>query len=158
MDGPSVIFGPGHRSVRHDVKKIRTDPEYIPLKFREKYGLQLTRNIMLDHTTLDKNPTRRKKGKERILVSGRGIAHISHVILSNLQLSDTDNIEIPYIVCPDIVLLYNPERFDKLIGNLKLLLARLLLKRGDLDEARQILRLSEGLITTTTGEVAPEVG
>lgn len=139
MDDPRAIFGPGHRSVRHDVKKIRSDPNYIPLKFRKKYGLELATNIMFDHIILDKQYSKRGKCKGKLLISGRGITYIPQVILNNLRLDKSNRMEIPYLVCPNIVLLYNPNHLDKLADNLKLLLAKILFKQGDLNNLQQIL-------------------
>ena len=57
MDEPYELYGPSHRWIRHDIRKLRSDPRYIPQEFVDKYGLELTRNIMVDHILLDKHIT-----------------------------------------------------------------------------------------------------
>jgi len=47
MDEPIKLYGPNHRHVRHDPN------QQIPIEFILKYGLELARNIMLDHLLED---------------------------------------------------------------------------------------------------------
>ncbi len=47
MDEPSQIYGSSHRWTRHDLA-------LIPQKFIKEYGLELARQIMLDHILLDR--------------------------------------------------------------------------------------------------------
>lgn len=156
IDFPVTLFGPGHRDIRHNLK-------FIPQGFIDKYGKEMCKNIILDHLVLDKKKDQNTKYKRSsgytIVAVDKGTAHIPDILFYNLEIehpkyTESRRAEIPYLICPDIVLLYNPERFDKLIDNLKLLLARLLLKRGNPDEVRQML--SEGLTSDTTGKVASQ--
>ncbi len=87
---------------------------------------------------------RRKRKPNTLLLSRKGVAHIPDVIRYNLQVKGR---KIPYLICPDIVLLYNPDGLDKLAENLEFLLAKVYHMNGDLDKVRGIIN--------TTGKVAP---
>lgn len=148
MDFPVSLFGAGHRGFRHNL-------EFIPQGFIDKHGKEMCTNIILDHLVLDKKDQVTKYTRSSgntIVVIDRGTTHIPDVFLYNLEIThpkhtESRRAEIPYIICPDIVLLYNPDRLDKLAENLEYLLAKVYHMDGNLDKVRELI--------DTTGEVVP---
>jgi len=73
IDEPSELYGASHRWVRHNIRKLRSDPNYIPKEFVEKYGEELARNIMIDHILLDKHITGERPKLQPLAQQGIGL-------------------------------------------------------------------------------------
>lgn len=58
MDEPAKIYGSVHRLLRHEL-------DWIPKQFIDKYGEDLTRNIMLDHVSFDKKSISLRRTPEK---------------------------------------------------------------------------------------------
>lgn len=66
MDEPSRLYGPSHRWVRHQNNDVRNPPQI----YVDEYGLERTRDVMMDHILLDGRGSKRTNARANSHLEG----------------------------------------------------------------------------------------